>query len=176
MKSEYAIALVLRILGLLMAFQAVALVPMTVWWVFSEPFEGMATFSRLLPQVIGFLLSLALAYLLFMHGGRLARYVVPDDEQLDFGNMPLESADTVPVFRLLLRVVGALAMAWSVPELAGQGFARVTVYQFGPQHVWTQLVPSLLKFAIGLYLLRGGNLLVDLAYGTDDTPKEETPE
>jgi hypothetical protein len=176
MKSEYVVALVLRILGLLLAFQAVMFLPYLIMTFSGALSEDPAIWSHIWPQVIGLSLSLAAAYLLFMHGGWLARCVVPEDEQLDFGDMPLENADTIPLFRLLLRVVGAFALAWSVPELAGQGFASIKVYRFSSDQVWTQLVPGLLKFVIGLYLLRGGDHLIRFAYSVDAAPQEEISE
>lgn len=174
MKSEYVMALVFRILGLLLGLQAVAFIP-GMMWAASMPLSAeSATWLRMMPQVLGLVLSLTVAYVLFRHGRWLARCIVPEDEHLELAGIAVERANTVPVFRLLLRVVGALVAAWAVPELVGHSFAHVMVYQIGRQQVWTQIAPGVVKLAIGVYLLKGGPHIVRFAYGCQTLSGAET--
>lgn len=68
------------------------------------------------------------------------------------------------MFRLLIRVTGAFPVAWVIPELVGHGMLRVMVYEFRHQDVWCVVIPGFVKLAIGIYFLRGGGLIVRLAY------------
>ena len=178
MKSEYLMALIFRILGLLLGLQAVAFIP-GIMLATSEPFSiGSPTWPFVMPQVLGLVLCLPAAFVLFRYGRWLAKLVVDEDEHLELAGVAVETADTLPVFHLLLRVVGAFVVAWSVPELAGHGFAHVMVYQLGGPQIWTQIAPGVVKLAIGVYLLKGGTHLVRFAYGSqpvsDDPEKDQT--
>ena len=73
MKSEYAMALVFRILGLLLGLQAIAFIPGMVWAT-SEPLSAESTTWRyVMPQVLGWVLCLAVAYVL-KGGPHLVRF------------------------------------------------------------------------------------------------------
>ena len=178
MKSEYVMALIFRILGLLLGLQAVAFIP-GIMLATSEPFSGGSpTWPLVMTQVLGLVLCLPVAFVLFRYGRWLANLVVGEDEHLELAGVAVETADTLPVFRLLLRVVGAFVVAWSVPELAGHGFGHVMLYQMSGPQIWTQIAPGVVKLAIGVYLLKGGTHLVRFAYGSqaisDDPGNDET--
>lgn len=174
MKSEFVMALVFRILGLLLGLQAIAFIP-GVMLAASMPLSPESTIgSHILPQMLGLGLSLIVAYVLLRHGCWLARRIVSADEYLELANVAIEKADTIPVFRLFLRIVGALVVALAIPELAGHGLGHVMIYKMSNEQVWTQIAPGAVKLAIGIYLLRGGPHLVHFAYGCQALPKEET--
>ena len=173
MKSEHLLALVFRILGLLLGLQALAFIPAMGWALAQAQVEGWDARTVAVSQVAGFALCMAGAYVLFRHGRWLAQRVVPGDEALVLGGMSLGEADSEPVLRLFLRVAGAFAVAWSLPELAGHGLGRVMVYQMAQYHVWTEMAPGAVKLAIGLYLLKGGPHLLRFAYGVGPSGRGE---
>ena len=87
MKSEYVMALVFWILGLLLGLQAMAFFPGMIWAASDPSTEGPAVWLRVMPQVLGLVLCLSVAYVLFCHGRGLAHRIVPEDERLDLTNL-----------------------------------------------------------------------------------------
>ena len=173
MKSEHLMALIFRVLGVLLGFQALVFIPVIGWTLVQAQTEGGDLGALVAPQAAGFAFSVAGAYVLFRHARWLARRAVPGDEALDCGEMSLEDADSEPVLRLFLRVAGAFAVAWALPELAGHGLGRIAMYQFTHYHVWTEMAPGAVKLAIGLYLLKGGPHLLRFAYGVGPSGRGE---
>ena len=167
MKSESVIALVFRIAGLLLAVQSLAFIPSVLMATTTGTFRTEPTWPYVLPQVFGLVSGLIAAYVLFRHGRWLARRVVSEDEHLEVADMSAGRADTAPVFRLFLRILGAFVAALAVPELVGHDFGRVMQYPV----IWSQIAPAVVKLAIGVYLLKGGPDLVRFAYGSE-SPSE----
>ena len=171
MKSESVIALVFRIAGLLLAVQSLAFIPSVLMATTTGTFRTEPTWPYVLPQVFGLVSGLIAAYVLFRHGRWLARRVVSEDEHLEVADMSAGRADTAPVFRLFLRILGAFVVALAVPELVGHGFGRVMLDQMQYPVIWSQIAPAVVKLAIGVYLLKGGPDLVRFAYGSE-SPSE----
>lgn len=173
MKSEYLLALVFRLMGLLLGLQSLAYIP-SMLWAATLFAPGDSSLQRhMLPQVLGFALSLLVAFVLLRHGRYFARRLVPADEHIHLPGH-VAGADSQAVFRLLVRAVGALVVALAVPELVGQGFGRITLHPLSLPPPWLELTPGLVKLLIGIYFVKGAPHLVDFAYGAPDNA-EETP-
>lgn len=158
MNARSLLALVLRLGGLLLTWQVLSYVATYGWMVYHSMFQGREGSLSLMP---GALLHVALAYLLFFHADRLVRLAGIPDEPLSVPT-PADGGDT---FRLLLRVAGALVIAMAIPDLVGDGLGRILVTPRRPPALWIDLGAALLKLAIGLYFLRGGDRVVRFAYG-----------
>jgi len=175
MKSQYLLALAFRLLGTMLVFQTLVLIPM-VGFSLAQPSPGGGSgWTHIGPQIAGLVLGSIGACLFLFRARRLAERVVPDDERIDVQGAAREDADSIAAFRLLLRVVGAIAVVWAIPELVGQGMGYVVVRRVMLQHVWTSLLPGLIKLSIGIYLMRGGARVALLAYGSGDASPDEAP-
>ena len=175
MKSRHILALVFRLLGLLLGFRSLVFLPM-VGFSFVQPNPGgPSIWLYIVPQIVGFVLSFVGAYILFFKARWMADRVVSSDEHIDAQDAILTDSDGEPVFRLLLRVVGAIAIAWAIPELAGQGMGHGIHYRMAASNLGTVLLPALVKLSIGIYLLRGGRQVVLFAYGFRNADRDESP-
>jgi hypothetical protein len=171
MKSQHLFALVFRLLGLLLGFQSLGFLPM-IGFMFVKPNPGgPSSLLYVVPQIAGFVLSLIGVYILFFKARWMAERVVSSDEHIDAQGAIHADADCEAVFRLLLRIVGAIAIAWAIPELAGQGMGHTVYYRMDMHNLWTTLLPGLVKLSIGVYLLRGGSQVVLFAYGSRDADR-----
>jgi hypothetical protein len=174
MKSQHILALVFRLLGLLMGYQSLVFLPM-IGFTFVQPSPGgQSVWLYVIPQVAGLVLSLVGAYVLFSKARWMADRVVSSDEHIDARDAILADSDCEPVFRLLLRVVGAIAIAWAIPELVGRGMGHAVLYRMAAHNLGTTLLPGLVKLSIGIYLLRGGRQVVQFAYGSRSADPDET--
>ena len=174
MKSQHLLALVFRVLGTIFLFQIFVLIPTLGFSLALPSPSGMGGWFSIGPQIAALFLSIIGAYVFLFHALRLAERVVPCDELIGAPEGGVKDADSVAVFRLLLRVVGAIAVAWAVPELVGQGFGSVKLFRVTTQHVWTAFLPGVVKLSIGLYLLRGGDQVVQFAYRSQDASKDDS--
>lgn len=167
MTQRDLVTLSLRLLAFLLGSQtitAAATVPVFL----GSMTQGGASFPL---AWAGTLVPAAWAVAMFVFAPRLARLIAAD-ESLQVPVDAWRTVDRRDTFRLALRVVGAFAVVWAVPEVVGHGLWRIEVLSMHRSAQWMTLVPPLCKLLIGLYLLRGGSLLVDWAYPQDNEPND----
>ncbi len=168
MTSRDLVTLVFRILGILLGLQSVNAAIAWAMMAFQPPHGIESQMPYLPPLFAGLVLSAAGALVLFFQARRFAGVVVPEKENAVAQSISLTSMDEASVFTLFLRITGAFAIAWGIPELAGHGMMQINISFGRPDNLWTVMTPGLVKVAIGIYLLRGGSHIVRLAYRDRD--------
>ena len=177
MKTEDILALVVRALGLFLGLQALAFLPGLILAAVGAQAGESETQRLIMTSLLGMLMSLALAFLFLRRAHYFTRQLVKNDEpateSVDLAGLTPHHADTTPVFRLLLRVSGAVLVALALSELTGHVVLRGMMHPMGFPPLWIESFPGLAKLAFGVYFLKGAPHLVDFAYGEPTTPKKD---
>ena len=120
-------------------------------------------------------LSVTAAWLLFRYADLLAAKFVSSDDEIDLKSYDDPSIRR-DIFQLALRIIGAVCITFSIPQIVGQGVLRMGFHSQFRTQLWFYLLPGIISFAVGVYLLKGGAVLVSLAYGhkPDETASHNT--
>lgn len=171
MKARTLLSIGLRLLGVVLALRTIVYVPVLVGIVISLslgredlPVVLPAQWPLVASVAVAFVLTLAAAVVLLVYADALAAKFVPPDEDIDLKGWDAPSVGRT-LFPLALKVVGAVCVAFAIPQIAGQGIKGIVSYWPAWGHVVEHTLPGLISFAIGIYLLKGGPLFVRLAYG-----------
>ena len=175
MKTTTALSLGTRLVGLVLGVRAFVYLPMIVWGLMDVA-DNPKRWPHTLSMGLAYVLSVAAAWLLFRYADVLAaRFVSCRDE---IGLIRHEDPSIHrDILQLALRIIGAVCVAFSIPQIVGQGVLRMVTYSSFQTQLWSHLVPGIISLAVGVYLLKGGALLVNLAYGhKPDEPASDNTE
>ena len=166
-------AIGVRLLALFMAIHAIAYLSVIGYFLSHLLGEDAARhWPNAVSQGLAFVLSLLAAFLLYRYAEPMARKFAPADEAP--GHPQGGVASGRETFCLALKIIGGVCIAFSVPNIVGQGILRIMVTQSLESLLWSQSVPGVVALLFGLYLLKDGRILVDIAYGKDgDEPDSE---
>ncbi len=163
MKTQSALSLACKLVGLVSALRALIYLPTFIWTLAAsgkeEMWEKIAVSSG-----VSFAVSLAAAWLLFRYADGIASKCVSRDEDIDLklhGNVSVLRE----LFRFALKVVGAVCVVTAIPKIIGEGVRIATLHSSGFSfHLWSNWLPGLISLGIGIYLLKSGACILDLAY------------
>ncbi len=163
MSTRAALCTGIRLLAVVLGVRAIVYVPPLVLTLLTlARREGQSYIA--LSLGLAFTLSVAAALLLFKYADGVAGAVVSSDERIETKGWDDPSVQR-GIFQLAVRVIGAACVAWAVPRIAGQAAGELIVYWPQWLHLTRQVLPGLVGLAVGVYLLKGGDILVRLAYG-----------
>ncbi|NOX97717.1 MAG: hypothetical protein GXO98_06655 [Nitrospirae bacterium] len=172
MKSTTALSLGMRLVALVLGVRAIVYLP-TFGWTLRRLADEPKQLPFAVSMGMAIALSLAAAWLLFRFADRLATRFISSDDEIGLKGYDDPSVRR-EVFQLALRIIGAVCIAFSIPQFVGQGIVRIVTYSSFQMQLWLHLVPGIISFCIGVYFLKGGELLVRIAYGREHAPNERT--
>ncbi len=171
MSTRAALCTGIRLVAVVLGVRAIVYVPSLVLTLLT--FAGREDqWPYHLSLGLAFTLSVAAALLLFKYADRVAGAVVSSDERIETRDWHDPSVQR-GIFQLAVRIIGAACVAWAVPRMAGQASRGLIYYSEQWYYVTHEVLPGLVGLAVGVYLLKGGGILVRLAYGPE-VPGQDT--
>lgn len=182
MKAQTALSIGIKLIAVLVAARAIIalpgmLIPGWQLWQYATE-QGMSLPRSLIalscsPSIAGALVAM----LLFAFADRLARRLVSADERIQLDDLA-EVEGQRRLLELGVRIIGAATVTWAVLWVVRQSVQLLDLSRLSisPRAapwwllLWCILV-GLVTLRIGIYLLKGGPVLLRLAFGNAGTDK-----
>ncbi len=164
MKASAILSLSMRLIALLLGIHAIVYVPMIGWSMAQLLSHEPSQWPNIASQASAFILSLVAACLLFRYADPLTAKFVSSDEEIDIRGLN-DLSKSQDMFQFALKVIGAVCVAFSIPQIVGQGIMRIMLNPSFQMQLWSYIVPGYILLGVGVYLLKDGRFLMGLAYG-----------
>ncbi len=163
MKTRSVLSLACKLVGLVSALRVLIYLPTFIWILASlgeEKMPGPIAVST----GVTFGVALAAAWLLFRYADGIASKCVSLDEDID---VKLHGNTSVlrELFRFALKVIGAVCVVMAIRTILGEGARAAMLYSSGfSLLLWSNCLSGLMSLGIGIYLLKSGAFILNLAY------------
>lgn len=167
MKIATAFSLAIRLVALMLGIRAIGYLQwlgLALERLFNRP----QSWPHLVANITALTFSLVVAWLLFRHADVIAAKFIGSHDDINMGQCD-ELLVRQNIFRLAMKIIGTVCVVFSIPKIIiGLGTLTVLIgdpsFRVGTSS-WQLLTLGIITFGIGIYLLKGGKLLMRIAYG-----------